>query len=172
MADDPERIAPLTQLQLAIRLLQGTHVDLRAELEAACAEHPALRWRRPTPAEVDVELRVADDGAITYTLADDGALSVDEAAAEGEQAVAAWLVRAVDRRRASIARLVERLVAHQAPFLRGEAAEPVALGQAAIADELGFHASTVERLLQRKRLRITPAQGEARVVALATLASP
>ncbi|MCA9659359.1 MAG: hypothetical protein KC486_13520 [Myxococcales bacterium] len=170
MADDLERLGPMTQLQIAIRMLQGTHVDLRAELEAACHEHPALRWRPPVPAEVDVEVLVADDGAITYTLADDGALSIDEAAAEEEQQAAAWLVRAVERRRASMARLIERLVVHQAPFLRGEAAEPEALERAALAAELGFHESTVERLLQRKRLRIRPAGGEPREVELAGLA--
>lgn len=170
MADDLERLGPMNQLQLAIRMLQGTHVDLRAVLEAARGEQPALRWRAPAPADVDVEVQVGDDGAITYTLADDGALSVDEAAAEEDQQAALWLVRAVERRRASIARLVERLVAHQGAFLRGEEDEPRALERAALAAELGFHASTVERLLQRKRLRIRPADGEARVIELATLA--
>ena len=70
------------------------------------------------------------------------------------QREAAWLVRAAERRRESIARLLALVIEAQGPFLRGERPRPQRLAVATLADELGFHASTVRRLVEGKRLRV------------------
>lgn len=155
MSDDPADNLVLTpQLQIAIRMLSSTHEEMQRWLAEACASHPALRWRRPAAVgRADAEIYVEGDG-LRCEIADDGELEVDEDAPEEERRAAAWMVRAVERRQESIARLLALVIEAQAPFLRGDAAAPAALGAAALADELGSHETTVKRLVEGKRLSV------------------
>ncbi|MCB9569808.1 MAG: hypothetical protein H6710_21755 [Myxococcales bacterium] len=147
-------LALTPQLQLAIRMLSSAHVEMLRWLEEVSASQPALRWRPPAaPSEVDAVIERGDDG-LRCELSDEGELEVDEEAPEEAQREAAWLVRAAERRRESIARLLALVIEAQGPFLRGERPRPQRLAVATLADELGFHASTVRRLVEGKRLRV------------------
>ena len=155
MTDSSEGEVVLTpQLQLAIRMLQGNHREMRGWIEEALRDNPALSWVPPeSETEVDAELRVAD-GRLSVVLADEGVLSVDDAAEDPSKKTAEWLVTAAARRRRSIERLVEAMVAHQEGFLSGAEEAPGELSVTTLAGELGYHRSTVERLLKGKSLRI------------------
>ncbi len=155
MTDTSEGDVVLTpQLQLAIRMLQGNHRETQAWIEEALRDNPALSWTPPeVVGEVDAEVRVAE-GGVTLVLADEGALRVDEDAEEEVKKTALWLVGAAARRRRSIERLVEAMIAHQGDFLSGAEGAPGELSVTTLAGELGYHRSTVERLLKGKSLRI------------------
>ncbi len=143
------------QLQLAIRMLQGNHREMRGWIEEALRDNPALSWAPPeAETEVDAEVRV-EEGRVRVVLADDGVLAVDEGAEDPGKRTAQWLVTAAARRRRSIERLVEAMVAHQEGFLRGTEEAPEELSVTTLAGELGYHRSTVERLLKGKSLRIS-----------------
>jgi len=143
------------QLQLAIRMLQGNHGEMLEWIQEALRSNPALRWRQPvTVATADAEVRLGETGELSLTLADEGELSVVASADDSERRTAEWLVSAAARRRRSIERLMEALMAHQRAFLSGQEAAPEELSHRVVAAELGYHASTIERLLQGKCLRI------------------
>ena len=155
MTDSSEGEVVLTpQLQLAIRMLQGNHREMRGWIEEALRDNPALTWAPPeTETEVDAEVQV-EDGRLSVVLADEGVLSVDEGAEDSGKKSAEWLVSAAARRRRSIERLLEAMVAHQEGFLSGAEEAPGELSVTTLAGELGYHRSTVERLLKGKSLRI------------------
>ena len=158
----PDDVVLTPQLQLAIRMLQGNHRQLRGWIEEAVRDNPALSWAPPEADEgVDAEILSGPKGALRFVLADDGVLSVDPAAEEGAERTAQWLVSAVARRRRAIERLLEAILPHQRAYLRGEAPAPEKLSVAVLAAELGFHRSTVERLLRGKTLRIRRSRGGA-----------
>ncbi len=165
MTDTSEGDVVLTpQLQLAIRMLQGNHREMRAWIEEALRDNPALSWAAPEVAwEVDAEVRVAE-GRLRLVLADEGALRVDEDAEETAKKTALWLVGAAARRRRSIERLVEAMIAHQEGFLSGAEGAPGELSVTTLAAELGYHRSTVERLLKGKSLRICRPGSDDRVI--------
>ncbi len=156
MAETLEGDVNLTpQLQLAIRMLQGNHRELIEWIQEALRGNPALRWRQPaTVTGVDAEVRLGEAGELSLRLADEGELSVSTSADESERRRAEWLVSAAARRRRSIERLLLALMAHQRAFLSGQEGAPEEVSHRLLAAELGYHASTIERLLQGKRLRI------------------
>jgi len=155
-SDDSDDKVDLTpQLQLAIRMLQGNHRELREWIQEALRDNPALSWAPPKEsAEVDAEIRVGADGELSVVLADDGVLGVAEDAEGDPERRAQWLVSALARRRRAIERLLETIVPHQRGFLRGEDPRPAELSPQVLAAQLGFHRSTVDRLLKGKSLRI------------------
>lgn len=156
MAESFEGDVNLTpQLQLAIRMLQGNHREMLEWIQEALCSNPALRWRQPvTVTTADAEVRVGEAGELSLTLADEGELSVSASADDSESRTAEWLVSAAARRRRSIERLLLALMAHQRAFLSGQEAAPEKLSHRVLAAELGYHTSTIERLLQGKSLRI------------------
>ncbi|HFE45685.1 MAG TPA: hypothetical protein ENJ18_09365 [Nannocystis exedens] len=158
MAETLEGDVHLTpHLQLAIRMLQGNHHEMLEWVQEALRGNPALCWRQPaTVAKVDAQVRLGEAGELSLLLADEGSLSVSTEADvdESERRRAEWLVSAAARRRRSIERLLLAIMDHQRAFLCGREAEPAKLSHRVLAAELGYHRSTIERLVRGKSLQI------------------
>jgi DNA-directed RNA polymerase specialized sigma54-like protein len=146
---DPQRLLSMTpQLQKAIRLLERPQAELAGLIEAELADNPRLRIGTTLPEErfdaeigEDLELRVPD--APEFTIEGD----VDDI----QRRDADWFQRALLQRQRTIRRVLKIVVRQQAAWLRGDTEERAKVSPRDVASELGFHESTIKRVLANKR---------------------
>jgi RNA polymerase sigma-54 factor len=154
-----------------VRTRLRPYVDLGPRTRAATiASDVAVAERPDEPGAYDVELVENERYGLALSplyarLADDGdALSEEERARVVAQvAQARAFIARVDRRRATLQRVAELVVARQHAFVRHGSAALVPLTRADVARELGLHESTVCRAVSGRYVRLP----SGRVVAFA-----
>ena len=151
---DKGQLVLTPQLQQAIQMLGASWRDLYTLIEEKIEANPLVRWQSPEVDPVaDVEIEVHPAG-ISANVSDCGELYAEPGDDEAMYRDAQWFVRSVERRHETLYCLCDILIAKQESFLRGEKATPERLSIRSIADDLGFHESTVLRVATGKTARV------------------
>lgn len=164
--EPPAQVQVITpQLQLAIRVLELPLAALAEEIRAQAAALPALQLGEapatppplPIPADgIAADLLLVREGARWKSIAGSHGLpvlSVAPDAAPEAKRDAEWLIHSLEQREVALVKLGDALVALQPAWVEAGGNLPTGLSTNRFAELMGVHTTTVNRLVERKRLQ-------------------
>lgn len=144
------------QLKAAIQLLSADQAALREILVQVGRETGGFTVVQATDEE-DFDVKVGKDLAIELLPVPD--VEWNEHAEESARKEARWVLSSAEKRREHLWRLTAQLASRQAAWLGGRSDEPQMVDLDDLAKALGVHNSTVQRLLQNKRVKHPRGEG-------------
>jgi RNA polymerase sigma-54 factor len=153
------------QLQLAIRLMSLPLAALADEIRAQAATTPALLLGEvagappqiPTPSDgIAADLLIVREGKAWKSIAGTQglpALSIDPGADAEAKHAAEVLLRSIEQRSVTLAKLGEALISLQPAWVEAGGTLPTGLSTNRFAELMGVHTTTVNRLVDGKRLQ-------------------
>lgn len=164
--EPPAQVFVITpELQLAIRLMSLPLAALAEEIRTQAASTPALCLgeaagappQLPAPADgIAADLLIVREGKGWKSIAGTQglpALSVDPSADAETKLAAERLIHGLEQRDVTLAKLGDALVALQPAWLEAGGALPTGLSTNRFAELMGVHTTTVNRLVDGKRLQ-------------------
>lgn len=164
--EPPAQVVVMTpQLTLAIRLLSLPLAALAEEIRTQAAATPALRLgdvagppsQLATPADgIASDLLIVREGTAWKSIAGTQglpALSIDPAADADAKRAAEVLLRSIEQRSVTLAKLGEALISLQPAWVEAGGTLPTGLSTNRFAELMGVHTTTVNRLVDGKRLQ-------------------
>lgn len=144
------------QLMAAIKLLSADQAALREILVQVGRETGGFTVVQATDEE-DFDVTVGRDLAIELLPVPD--VEWNELADESAMKEARWVISSAEKRREHLWRLSAQLATRQAAWLGGRSDVPKSVDLGELAKALGVQNSTVERLLQNKRVKHPRGEG-------------